>query len=123
MNQGTEHGHSFSVDTSCECGIALSVYVRQLKIRTIDLESKIGWYQEHLRKMEARADSADFTCNEAQRGEQDLWKRITAYRDLWRRVHEWGVRGLAEPTVEERIALGYVRGELFGDHFVPEPNT
>ena len=36
----TEHIHSFSVDTSCECGVVLSAYVGYLHSRVGELEKE-----------------------------------------------------------------------------------
>ena len=30
MNENAKHAHSFSVDTSCECGVMLSDYTREI---------------------------------------------------------------------------------------------
>lgn len=111
MNTGQDCRHEFPVDTVCNyCDVMLSAYVRGLKVRVVDLESKIEWWKEQHHKQECRADSADFTCNEAQRGERALYRAIRDYRDLWVRTHETE----NQPSAEDYIRLGQARGDLFG---------
>jgi hypothetical protein len=35
------------------------------------------------------------------------------YMQLWVRVHSWELEGLPEPTLDMRVRLGYIRGQLF----------
>ncbi len=69
-----KHTHSFSVDTSCDCGVMLSEYTRKLtKVNAVLIES-LEAAEKHLTAMCIMARENNFTTWNSNSTVQDLKK-------------------------------------------------
>jgi hypothetical protein len=100
MKQETKHTHSFSVDTSCECGVMLSDYVRSLVVINADLIAALaaanGLIQKHLQPFLEDAfeifDNAADGAPDASRFAHESARMAPRAQELLKKIAKAGVK-------------------------------